>query len=145
MQDLFENQDLLPKKVRAIVKKFDTKFCKGSADGYQLCRDFLTALEPHGYTFEYGLDAVPYDLQKVGAKKLKQVLAEYYGERRADVGEEEVDNALKILSEHNDDLDGIGLLNLTLLMRLVDENDNEELYQALDELRPIDYDEMFIF
>jgi hypothetical protein len=42
-------------------------------------------------------------------------------------------------------LDGIGLLNLTLLMRLVDENDNEELYQALDELRPIESDEMFIF
>ena len=144
MQDLFENQDLLPKKVRAIVKKFDAKFCK-EGDSYQLCRDFLAALEPHGYTFEYGLDAVPYDLQKVGAKKLKQVLAEYYGERRAYVGEEEVDNALKILSEHNDDLDGIGLLNLTLLMRLVDENDNEELYQALDELRPIDYDGVFIF
>ena len=140
MQDLFENQDLLPKKVRAIVKKFDTKFCK-EGDSYKLCRDFLTALEPHGYTFEYGLDAVPYDLQKVGAKKLKQVLAEYYGERRAYVGEEEVDNVLKILSEHNDDLDGIGLLNLTLLMRLVDENDNEELYQALDELRPIESNE----
>ena len=68
MEDLFENQDLLPKKVRAIVKKFDAKFCK-EGDGYQLCEKFLAALLPHGYTFEYGLDAVPYDLQKVGTQE----------------------------------------------------------------------------
>ena len=37
---------------------------------------------------------------------LKEELEEYYNERRADYGDEEVDNVLDILKEYDDNLTG---------------------------------------
>ena len=50
----------LPKKVGDILNGFDE-----NKDGYKECRRLLTELRPLGYTFEYGLDAEPYDLKKL--------------------------------------------------------------------------------
>lgn len=60
---------------------------------------------------------------------LKEELEEYYNERRADYGDEEVDNVLDILKEYDDNLTGLGNWDKTLLQRLIDDT---ELYEKVD-------------
>ena len=71
---------------------------------------------------------------------LKQELAMHFGEQRADVGDEEVDNVLAILEGYNDNLDGLGKTDYQLLLRMVDDN---ELHEALQELEPQELDDIF--
>lgn len=59
MQDLFEVYETLPKKVQGVL----TKYCQ--ADTYEELDKMLAELKPLGYTFEYYLDAVPYNLTKI--------------------------------------------------------------------------------
>lgn len=33
---------------------------------YDVCREFLAAVEAIGYTFDYGLDGIPYGLRLMG-------------------------------------------------------------------------------
>jgi hypothetical protein len=58
--DLFEHPEKLPIEVQTILNKFSE--CEQT---YETCNNLLKALKPHGYTFKYYLDAIPYDLQKV--------------------------------------------------------------------------------
>lgn len=60
MDDLFEIIETLPYKVQLILSEF-------SEDGhtYQQCADLLRRCEAEGYTFEYGLDAIPFNLTKI--------------------------------------------------------------------------------
>lgn len=55
--DLFEAIETLPEDVQAVLEEFSS--CD---ETYENCEALLKALHLHGYTFEYGLDAVPYDL-----------------------------------------------------------------------------------
>jgi hypothetical protein len=65
MIDLFEHYEELPKKVQDIIAEF------GDTVGYLECQSLLIQLEPFGYTFEYDLDAIPYDLRKVNTYEIK--------------------------------------------------------------------------
>jgi len=61
MKDLFEFTELIPAEVQNIftdVNPFDEYT-------YEECGNMLKACEAKGYTFEYGLDAVPFNLKKI--------------------------------------------------------------------------------
>ena len=58
--DLFEDFDNLPSDVQAVIMKFDA-----SEQDYNTCQELVEALEEVGYTCEYGLTAVPYNLRKI--------------------------------------------------------------------------------
>jgi len=56
--DLFEQYETLPQPVQDILtESFDAN--------YEECEKMLKKIEPLGYTFEYGLDASPYNLQLI--------------------------------------------------------------------------------
>lgn len=57
--DLFEHYYLLPDNVNEILLKYGDE----GAHTYKRCQELLKELEPLGYTFEYGLDACPFDLK----------------------------------------------------------------------------------
>jgi len=57
--DLFEDYDNLPDEVKAVLDKYSTDTMT-----YEACATLVEKLEAIGYTCEYGLDAVPYDLSK---------------------------------------------------------------------------------
>jgi len=58
-KDLFEHLDQLPKEVLDI---FDTVV---ECNTYQQCDELLAKLEPLGYTFDYYLNAEPYNLRRI--------------------------------------------------------------------------------
>jgi hypothetical protein len=60
MEDLFENQEALPGIMQMVMKKYE--------DGdftYEVCEELLDDCESFGYTFEYGLDAIPHSLTEM--------------------------------------------------------------------------------
>jgi len=59
--DLFETPELIPDNVRAV---FD-KYCEHGELTYETILKLHTEVEELGYTFDYYLDAVPYDLRKI--------------------------------------------------------------------------------
>jgi hypothetical protein len=61
MKDLFEKIDTLPEAVRTIVEFYGYKL--EELNTYELCKEFLSKIEPLGYTFDYGLDAIPQNLR----------------------------------------------------------------------------------
>jgi hypothetical protein len=64
--DLFETPDKLPKKVQKVLLKYEN-----DNTSFKICRKLLKELKPLGYTFEYGLDAMPYELRKIKTKSKK--------------------------------------------------------------------------
>lgn len=63
--DLFEDQESLPKNVQKVIDYYSQKIEEGDGNGYLLCKEFLHKMESLGYTFDYGLDGVPYGLEKL--------------------------------------------------------------------------------
>jgi hypothetical protein len=61
--DLFEQTDTLPIEVANLCATYSERLECGVEDAYRVCEEFLKAVEPHGYTFEYGLDGVPHSLR----------------------------------------------------------------------------------
>ena len=59
-KDLFEFTEELPAIVTYVLHKYSF-----SDESYETCEKLLAELEPLGYSFEYGLDAVPYNLHKI--------------------------------------------------------------------------------
>jgi len=59
--DLFETPELIPDNVRAVFEKYDN----GDELSYDEIFKLHTEVEELGYTFDYYLDAVPYDLRKI--------------------------------------------------------------------------------
>lgn len=57
--DLLANYETLPTEVKDIINSFNDDFT------YDNCERLLAELKPLGYTFDYGLDATPYDLRKI--------------------------------------------------------------------------------
>lgn len=57
-QDLFNTPELLPQKVKDILAKYDKM-----GTSYDTCNNLIKELEQVGYTCEYGLDGIPYELQ----------------------------------------------------------------------------------
>jgi len=61
--DLFEQLDILPQQVRDKVSEYVDRMETGEEDLYSLCKEFQAVMQSLGYTFDYGLDGVPYDLR----------------------------------------------------------------------------------
>lgn len=66
MIDLFSTPDALPSEVLSIIGKFEDLHFDLSYDN---CADLVKQLNSVGYTCEYGLDAVPFNLQKIDINK----------------------------------------------------------------------------
>lgn len=64
MIDLFSTPDALPSEVLSILGKFAK-----SENDYTECENLVTELNSVGYTCEFGLDAVPFNLQKIDINK----------------------------------------------------------------------------
>jgi hypothetical protein len=58
MKDLFETPELIPRDVLDILERFED-------NTYYECERILNKLEKIGYTYEYGLDAEPFNLRKI--------------------------------------------------------------------------------
>ena len=56
--DLFSTPELLPEQIKAILDTFDVETLS-----YQDCETMLAEMEKLGYTFEFGLDATPFNLR----------------------------------------------------------------------------------
>jgi hypothetical protein len=61
--DLFEDYTNIPPNVQTILDKHQNDFESGSYEGLNKA---LKKLEKIGYTFEYYLDGVAYDLRPIG-------------------------------------------------------------------------------
>jgi len=59
-QDLFEIYETLPDNIQNVLLKYS-----GMDETYENCNSLLNELIPLGYTFEYYLDAIPFNLQKI--------------------------------------------------------------------------------
>ena len=57
MTDLFETIETLPLCIQNALIQFE---CEGY--DYETCAKYLAILETKGYTFEYGLDGMPFNL-----------------------------------------------------------------------------------
>ena len=62
--DLFENIEELPLCMQVVCRGYEKKQLEKGLD-YPDCKEFLERVERLGYTFEYGLDAEPFNLQKI--------------------------------------------------------------------------------
>jgi hypothetical protein len=60
MTDLFETPELIPTNVVEVLNTFNDEGCS-----YKELDRLLAELKPLGYIFDYGLDAEPYELQKI--------------------------------------------------------------------------------
>jgi hypothetical protein len=58
--DLFENPELLPDQIKLILDNYELD-CMTYSD----CKKMLSEMEILGYTFEFGLDSVPYNLRQI--------------------------------------------------------------------------------
>jgi hypothetical protein len=65
MEDYFDNIDQLPKDAKAIAVAFIDEYDNTSSNHYKLLENYLGMFEEVGYTFEYGLDAEPYNLRPI--------------------------------------------------------------------------------
>ena len=58
-RDLFEHQDELPKEMQELLLTWE------DSNTYENCEGMLKKSEVLGYTFDYGLDGIPFDLIKM--------------------------------------------------------------------------------
>jgi len=63
--NLFEDYENVPKKVQVVLDKYEEDFQDGN---YKGLAEALKELKAIGYTFDYYLDGVAYDLRKIGQK-----------------------------------------------------------------------------
>ena len=60
--DLFEHPELLPQRLQIVLSKQDSDMT------YAQCEALLARVERMGYTFDYGLDAQPYNLRPIASQ-----------------------------------------------------------------------------
>lgn len=63
MKDLFEHYEEQPEELQEICEHYSIKE-QAQGLNYNDCKSFLEEVEPLGYTFDYGLDAEPFNLRK---------------------------------------------------------------------------------
>jgi hypothetical protein len=59
--DLFSTPELLPIEVQNVINKYSEDW----GESYEECENMLKELRPLGYTFDYYLDASPFNLQPI--------------------------------------------------------------------------------
>jgi hypothetical protein len=69
--DLFEDYEDQPKEVSELLSTLDVEDYN-----YDSLNDLLSKMKKIGYTFDFGLDAEPYDLRKIGQKGKSEFYAE---------------------------------------------------------------------
>ena len=67
--DLFEHYQYIPKNIQAIIDKYELEEMD-----YPDLKKLNEELEAKGFTFEYGLDAEPYNLRKIGTTGNKELM-----------------------------------------------------------------------
>ena len=60
MEDLFKTPEKIPVMVKDIIRTFNE-----DADPYRELSRIVSELEPLGYTFDFYLDAEPFNLRKI--------------------------------------------------------------------------------
>lgn len=60
MTDLFETPELIPENIQGILSSFDE-----NADEYRELERLQSEVEQQGYTFDYYLNAEPFNLRKI--------------------------------------------------------------------------------
>lgn len=60
VMDLFEHYETLPDNVKSIINSYENE-----ENDYNTCQRLIDDLEEVGYTCEFGLDAEPFNLQKI--------------------------------------------------------------------------------
>ena len=63
--DLFEAYEQQPPELAKVLSDFEEEHTEFDELNYEACKELLRRVEAIGYTFEYGLDAQPYDLRKI--------------------------------------------------------------------------------
>jgi len=63
-EDLFQNQDVLPASVKELVEFYTRKIEEDEGNSYHHCAMFQDDMNLMGYTFDYGLDGVPFNLRE---------------------------------------------------------------------------------
>lgn len=61
--DLFQHSEKQPKELKFILDKYNEKIENGLT--YEEVKNLEKEVNKIGYTFDYGLDAVPYNLRKM--------------------------------------------------------------------------------
>ncbi|AIL45339.1 hypothetical protein BEI02_16405 [Elizabethkingia sp. HvH-WGS333] len=68
--DLFEDYELIPEELKTVCDKWQQKAMYEGLD-YNDCAIFQEECEAIGYTFDYGLDADPFDLRAIDTEEQK--------------------------------------------------------------------------
>ena len=108
--DLFEQIDTLPQAVQDVLDYFSGQ------TGYSALDALLEELESHGYTFDYGLDAVPHSLRKIEQEskfKEETVIITNVFMSTEDIGGDEdvkVGTIGVVFHEPSDDEDSVGVI-----------------------------------
>lgn len=63
MKDLFETPELIPTELQELFGQYEEQMCNGFS--YEEVAELLFRTELLGYTFDYGLDADPFNLKKI--------------------------------------------------------------------------------
>lgn len=63
--DLFDHPNQLPSEVLVAIYDYEQAKLNPYTCGYELCKQLVAELNKLGYTCDYGLDAEPFDLQKL--------------------------------------------------------------------------------
>ena len=67
--------EAMPREAQAIMQEMETKSIDGITD-YSELKEFQIRLEKLGYTFDYSLDAEPYEFKQIGAEVTEE---EFWG------------------------------------------------------------------
>jgi hypothetical protein len=125
--DLFEDYEDQPKEVRAILAKYDME-----DNDYETLQNLKSELESIGYTMDFGLDAEPYDLRKIGEKGKSEFYAkggmmEYVG--MTDGGRYNIVDEGKVVETNVSHKGVIDYANTTAFYDIMDESDMGDIHE----------------
>ncbi len=116
--DLFEQMETLPKNVLDVLTKYE--------DGdftYETCEALKNELEAIGYTCDYGLDAVPYELRRLFKEGDKVTVAEcYLTDEVTEPFRNEISSIATVCSEPSDDEELVSIQYESGLIDFVPQN-----------------------
>lgn len=72
-KDLFNKYHSLPKEVLEILDRYNANW----GDSYEECRAMQKDLETVGYTFDWYLDAVPYNLRQIKTSLVRRLFDKF--------------------------------------------------------------------
>lgn len=100
-KDLFECPESLPERVQKILSKYEVPDLT-----YKKCKKFLAELEYTGYTFDYYLDAQPFNLRRIDNKVI--LIGKFSGVRSYSGDKNELNVSFEITTDQTR-LDKYGL------------------------------------